>query len=847
MRADPISIIDVIKKGDISASLITTFNATFPYYEDFLLRRLASVGCRNNVLLADQRQLSVAYQSEATRPRRAGFDYTLVPIDIPGAFHPKLCILAGKRRASLFVGSHNMTVSGFGYNREVTNHLEFLRDGAGSGPAVFSQAWSIVREWIASMSERLPSAILDSAFTLDATFGKITDGKASTGDAAFIAQSPGQEGLLDQIARFVSGKVKRILVVGAFFDARAEFLVELLRRWPQSKVVVGIDPSTVWMMRVPSDRRLSVVDASRLGSRTKQKSGYLHAKAIFIEVGAGRNVFASGSANPSKPAWLSDHEDSNVEAILVRTGAAADQCARTLGLYALSTMPPVTTEQVRHVAERSRRSAAQCELGPRILVGVANYEQCAIIVRASDLPEKLKLVALNDSDTCIPDAELARIGPNTIRVTCNLSDIRSVLAVNGDVVVARVLVHHSEVIARRVLGTAREPAIDLLRQLGSVDADISRILPHIEKLIFAEEVANTICLLDRPGKGIEERKAASKPVTLEVPIAQMSRRRRPSLFAASSDLATLIDVLTSHISIADEKRERGFDASGRSEEEQIGQDDEESESILLDTQTSTLSDTEVADQVRRRVGKLCQRMVRSLQIKPTDPKSAATLVVQLVAVLAVLQELECLSLADRWRRAHLLLLPYELVESLFATASSSLFSPGDPRLLMVTDENSVFPEELHHLYGLMLWLAWWCGAKWTSPLERIDSPEKSIDAAKGNGRLVRLLTLVGDSTFAWEAARRLVDQTLAPTPMAAVSAKRWFERHQTVSERLAALPVSSQKLVVGPTLPGDVVRVPLKMEEPTVAVGNDGKYVLVIAGGEEKGFLIDRVIRLARI
>lgn len=39
---DPVSILDVIKRGGYEASLITTFNATLPFYEEVLLR----CGCR---------------------------------------------------------------------------------------------------------------------------------------------------------------------------------------------------------------------------------------------------------------------------------------------------------------------------------------------------------------------------------------------------------------------------------------------------------------------------------------------------------------------------------------------------------------------------------------------------------------------------------------------------------------------------------------------------------------------------------------------------------------------------------------------------------------------------------
>ena len=54
---------------------------------------------------------------------RAGRDYTLVPVHMRGSFHPKLIVVLGKLKGALFVGSHNMTLAGFGLNDELTNQF----------------------------------------------------------------------------------------------------------------------------------------------------------------------------------------------------------------------------------------------------------------------------------------------------------------------------------------------------------------------------------------------------------------------------------------------------------------------------------------------------------------------------------------------------------------------------------------------------------------------------------------------------------------------------------------------------------------------------------------------------
>ena len=72
-----ISLLDVIREGGYEASLITTFNANLPFYEEVVLRRLVAAGCQQNVVLMDQKQCAASWQSEASRPRLAGAAYSL--------------------------------------------------------------------------------------------------------------------------------------------------------------------------------------------------------------------------------------------------------------------------------------------------------------------------------------------------------------------------------------------------------------------------------------------------------------------------------------------------------------------------------------------------------------------------------------------------------------------------------------------------------------------------------------------------------------------------------------------------------------------------------------------------
>jgi hypothetical protein len=86
------SLLDALSETGFQSSVIATYCCYFPFYEEVVLPRLLGRGCANNILMVDARQCAHAFANEHTRPRRAGRDYTLVPIDLDGAFHPKIIV-----------------------------------------------------------------------------------------------------------------------------------------------------------------------------------------------------------------------------------------------------------------------------------------------------------------------------------------------------------------------------------------------------------------------------------------------------------------------------------------------------------------------------------------------------------------------------------------------------------------------------------------------------------------------------------------------------------------------------------------------------------------------------------
>ena len=127
--SEKLSLYRAIAEGGYEASVLATYAMNFPFYERVVLRRLQAAGCRHNILIADGGQCGRALESAQTGPQFCGSDYLLLPVQSAASFHPKFVMLLGKRGARLILGSHNVTLAGFGLNREIATALACSAEG----------------------------------------------------------------------------------------------------------------------------------------------------------------------------------------------------------------------------------------------------------------------------------------------------------------------------------------------------------------------------------------------------------------------------------------------------------------------------------------------------------------------------------------------------------------------------------------------------------------------------------------------------------------------------------------------------------------------------------------------
>ncbi|MDF1552524.1 MAG: hypothetical protein P1P84_05645 [Deferrisomatales bacterium] len=824
------------KRGKFEASILTTYNAYLPFYEDVVLRRLVASGCQHNILLVDASDLSRSMASPTERPRLAGRAYTLVPMRAAGAFHPKVALLVGKKRARVFVGSHNATLSGFGHNRELTTQID-LDKGAEDPDAPVAQAvWGFVEAWLEHQGDALPPSLREAVGRVATTFAPwLRQPADQTGDVRFVGATPTGPSLWDLVRSQLPEPVERVTVLGPFFDREGAFLSTLSRELAPKSIAVGIEPQKVALCRLEElPEALRFHDASSLTDR----EGYLHAKALLVEGSNNQAVLISGSANPSNPAWTAEPARRNAEAVILHRGSAVRELAAELELSKIPSLPEIDPAALEAIAkQQSERPDTQQAAPGRVTMA------------AEALPEGLFLPCRGVEADAVESALVTlrdRVDPvKPARVTADSTGLQLFLppeqvgaATYVEVRLAKgrtfvAFVHHPASIARLTRTSSQEQFHNALNGLNGENPDLATVIRLADKLIFDEvDVARQMAKKSAPASGDGgEEKGDEELGPLSVAVAETKRQQRKIRELRGGDLACVIDTLIYRLGQGLSEAAEQLVDHGPSEEEQVGAEED------LQPPPPEPSQPDLAKICHGKVRTLVTRMLK--QLDKADPKApkAHRPVEQLLAVLAVLREVRA---QDR-RLAPVAggesLVPLEQRKRLLEGCLPALFGRKkrlfDAAAKLFEDDPN---NDLARLLGLLIWLAWDSGldlkgrptgSKWDLEARR----EALVEMAK----LLEIAAVAGRYVDAFEEAKGSVWRTCKEASQG--SANRWVSQYQLWARSLAELLDSHESWEFDRTpAPGDfavAIKEPLPRLRLVLGVSNDA--VRLAEFGEKKG------------
>ncbi|HYH96729.1 hypothetical protein [Hyalangium sp.] len=832
------SLLEHIAESGFRSSVFTTYSCYFPFYEEVVLRRLMAAGCTHNVLMVDATRCAEAFAVEELRPRRAGRDYTLIPVKVGGAFHPKLFLRFGKSKGSLLVGSHNVTLSGFGLNDEVTNVFRLEGAALRAGGAPFRQAFNYLAQFV-------PTQLADVAEAFEGVKLGVPwlDGPLGTGpqDRQLLTESSAGADLWSQVAPLIPKDLTTAFVGGPFFDPTLAMVRRLQRDMRPKRLVIGIDPASVEVdpaeaAKLEGVEWVNIAGVPQIPQRREGASRYLHAK-VFWFASKQDELLVTGSANPSVAAFFAAPGARNAEAVVAdRTKEAADR----LDMEALLAAPAVTSTEWNAVAARRKAAPPSTSEEPRRIL-VATPTPTGFVAQES-LDVGLVLHGAGDLDAPLGGA-VAREG-GVIEAADAVRDGARYLEARAAKEHTLVIIHRTEDIAKNLGGDTRKALRQALGALEEDPTQLEALLKLTEKVIFdSDDVVRTTPL--RPGGAAgADQEAAAAPVSLALEAAGRKSSSRRTRSLASGDIVVLLDALMRRLG---EGLPTNASPRPRSEEEEIGADEEEGGELAREAPDSEV----LAKACRGKVRRLIKRMEGQFELA-NAPDRARRGIVQLAAVLGVIRTLRFVEQRPEWKRMR-----HELVDradewNLFQSAVLAV--AWGPEALAPRAEAEADGEgfaELSMVVGLLAWLAW--------------DVETDIAVASQRGGLegledqqwyaVQLLAALGPWLVDDSTAQNVLEESVARTPRFRVDGERWLSVHRAALETFAIVTAAPDGLgQVGRRVrPGDLV-VLHSREMPRVRVvldvrpGSDGGKVVMLAPDAtdgERSFLASRVATLA--
>jgi len=744
-----LSLLDILDRGGFEASLITTFNAYLPFYENVVLHRLKTHGINHNIVLMDTGCFAESMQSD--QPALAGQEYSLVPMHSKskGVFHPKMILLVGRSRGALVVGSHNLTLSGFGFNKELTNVVMTEGTDDLAAQAIIKQAWQSALHWL----EQQPGhggywrELLEKFSDFAPWLEKPVEEEPSY--CKVIATASNNEALFDQLLESVSSPVSRVLITGAFFDSEMSFIREVKRRLNPDSIHVGIDPETV---QLPGYQALDGVEFHDASHLTDGK-GYLHAKAIVLEMEDGQCIFASGSANPSSPAWLAH---SNTEMMLVLSGDQANFVANDLSLLGIPDLPVLSEAQWEKVSDNWVANS-ESELKDGSIFGICFLEQGKINVKGYKPAHISECQLICSRENRVPCSWQQEGDVLWINFPDHLPGMPRLLVIQTANTTDQFLVHQIEHINHRSETGQRRALRQALNSLSSEQPEIETFLNLIQPLLTLEkpiEVTN-------PRQGHQVYRSSDSDAELEEGKSLSAsveewRQSKGSTLSESDDLVLVLNGL-SHMIWNPDSRVRSIehlDQLGRSEEEQIGEDDDDSQLDI--TLPDKVIVREQPERIRRCVHSLLYRVKQILEETCFSEKNTYRLAAQVCVVLAVLRQLRILENdrnASLLKREHVEYIPNGEFSILLQQLMGYIFDGDIASLAKQKDNEFAGSQQFSSLIGLTVWVAWESGMEFQDKKPFNESSAELKERYRNNAALLRLAEFAFDDQVALEEAR----------------------------------------------------------------------------------------------
>jgi len=542
----------------------------------------------------------------------------------------------------------------------------------------------------------------------------------------------------------------------------------------------------------------------------------------------------------------------------VRYGLAAGDSAEQLGLPKIADLRALGAGDWQALAQA--RAAANFESGKRdapLVVANAVEEGLTIPIAALKSHRPRSATVFDSFGEILIDRVVPVVKGQglLIQVSGEARPLASMIVLKcSDDFELRALVHQTQAVQELMRSGKQAQLRASLAGLSSGTGDLVKVIAAVEKVIFDEpEIENTPRRQSprkRPGGKDDEE--PTKPESLAGRMQDQRKRRAHRRLLESGDLAYLLDVLIRRLGVGLERDLPDRDEKGRSEEELVGADD----SVDHQPEYEEMDDSDIAQLCRGKARRLVGRMVKQMEQAAQRAEKRPTVLIQLVAVLAIIRELRLVERMSRWANIREPLVNHDDEnddeETLLTAILTNLFGRGYQLYQAITtalgDERF---DELARLKGLLIWLAWDCDVQLDERFGFKEEPDDVQERLRDKAALLEFAQMLKGDSVAQDEASNSILQTVQGG--AATVATRWVTGYFGWADRISRTPIPAaavkgkQSMVVGI---GDLAVVPTEpVPKLRVVSAVTGPYVSLFDFGEEDSaiqYLKDRVVKVAR-
>lgn len=334
------NILDLLgaDKRKYRSCIITCFSFDFIFFEQRVLPKLRQAGIININIYVD------AYQFDKQISHFTGSDlleskagYSITPVKMTGAFHPKILMAFGKTKGFLAVGSGNLTSSGLSSNEEIWGSFHITETDKSTEP-IFKEVAEYLKRfeefvtgtnalklgWIADNSDWYKKLLEETLHAKNIIDKDQTVEILSTYQNGSIYKS---------LIEIVPKNPKSIKILSPYYNTNGSFLKTIIQDFQPENIHCIVDPLFGSIpYKFDKSTKIGFSNWNEIEKAEKYRKNRLHAKAIQFEY-ENETYFLFGSANATSEAFgISSNTSINAEMSILAKGNKPKNYFKELGI-----------------------------------------------------------------------------------------------------------------------------------------------------------------------------------------------------------------------------------------------------------------------------------------------------------------------------------------------------------------------------------------------------------------------------------------------------------------------------------------------------------------------------------